>query len=90
VSEYSITPLGGRTFRVKVADGESQSMHEVTVDEGTVTSLAWEESLEELIRRSFDFLLQREPKESILASFELSEISRYFPEYSREIRSQPQ
>lgn len=84
--EYSITPLGGRTFQVKVADGESQSIHKVTVDEGTITSLAWEGSLEELIRRSFDFLLQRERKESILASFELSEISPYFPEYLREIR----
>lgn len=75
---------------MKVTDGESQSIHEVTVDEDTLGSLAWEGSLEELIRKSFDFLLQREPKESILASFELSEISRYFPEYSREIRSQPQ
>lgn len=86
MSEYSITPLGGRTFQVKVTDGDSQSTHEVTVDEDTVTSLAWEGSLEELIRRSFDFLLQREPKESILSAFELSEISRYFPQYTEEIR----
>jgi hypothetical protein len=29
--------------------------------------------------------LEREPKESILRSFELTVISRYFPEYEREI-----
>jgi hypothetical protein len=40
----------------------------------------------ELVHRSFEFLLAREPKESILPSFELSTIARYFPEYEREIR----
>ena len=37
------------------------------------------------MRRSFEFLLEREPKESILARFDLSVIARYFPEYDREI-----
>jgi hypothetical protein len=31
-------------------------------------------------------LLEREPKESILNRFDLSVISRYFPEYEREIK----
>ncbi|MFH0951688.1 MAG: hypothetical protein V1838_00675 [Patescibacteria group bacterium] len=35
----------------------------------------------ELIKRSFLFLLEREPKESILSSFNLRVISQYFPEY---------
>lgn len=39
-----------------------------------------------LVRRSFEFLLAREPKESILRSFGLSVIGRHFPEYEREIR----
>ena len=39
----------------------------------------------ELVRRSFEFLLAREPKESILSSFGLSTILRYFPEYEREV-----
>jgi hypothetical protein len=34
-----------------------------------------------LVRRSFEFLLAREPKESILPSFGLSTIVRYFPEF---------
>jgi hypothetical protein len=40
----------------------------------------------DLIQRSFEFLLAREPKESILRSFGLSVIVRHFPEYEREIR----
>ncbi len=39
--------------------------------------------VEDLVRRSFDFLLERERAGSILASFELSVIARYFPEYDR-------
>jgi hypothetical protein len=37
----------------------------------------------DLVARSFDFLLEREPPNSILATFELSVIQRYFPEYDR-------
>ncbi len=39
----------------------------------------------DLVRRSFDFLLAREPNTSILREFDLSTIERYFPEYAREI-----
>ena len=38
---------------------------------------------EELVRRSFEFLLERESKESILREFDLSVIQRYFPEYDQ-------
>ena len=41
--------------------------------------------VEQLVEESFDFLLQREPKESILSEFDLSVISRYFPDYERAI-----
>ena len=39
----------------------------------------------ELVVRSFRFLLAREAKESILATFDLPVIGRYFPEYERDI-----
>jgi hypothetical protein len=38
-----------------------------------------------LVEASFGFLLEREPRESILRSFELSAIERYFASYPREI-----
>lgn len=43
-------------------------------------------SLEELVMKSFEFLLEREGPESILPEFELSLIQYYFPEYEETIR----
>jgi len=43
---------------------------------------------EELIKKSFKFLLEREPKESILSRFNLRVINQYFPEFEEEIRKQ--
>jgi hypothetical protein len=42
----------------------------------------------DLVRRSFDFLLEREPPSSILRTFDLSVIERYFPEYGRVIKKE--
>lgn len=44
------------------------------------------EDVEDLVQRSFAFLLEREPPSSILLTFDLSVIERYFPEYDRIIR----
>lgn len=45
--------------------------------------------VEDLVRRSFEFLLEREPPGAILRQFELSVIETYFPEYDELIRSTP-
>ena len=74
-------------FRVRVIEGGSESTHDVTVSPGQLAKLAGDKiQPEELVRRSFEFLLEREPKESILTRFDLSVISRYFQEYEREIK----
>jgi hypothetical protein len=74
-------------FRVRVIEAESKSTHQVTLDPKYYVRLAGGAvKPQELIRKSFEFLLQHEPKESILKSFDLSVISRYFPEYEREIK----
>jgi hypothetical protein len=44
------------------------------------------EDVERLVTRSFEFLLEREPANAILASFDLSVIQRYFPEYDSAFR----
>jgi len=41
----------------------------------------------DLVRRSFAFMLAREPNTSILREFTLGTIERYFPDYDREIRN---
>ncbi|HVL52799.1 MAG TPA: hypothetical protein VM344_00900 [Vitreimonas sp.] len=43
----------------------------------------------DLARRSFEFLLEREPRSSILSAFDLPVIERYFPEYASTIGRRP-
>lgn len=75
-------------FRVTVSDGRSGTSHTVSLSDASYQKLAGGKvSAEELVRKSFEFLLEREPKESILGKFDLPVIGRYFPEYEREIRS---
>lgn len=73
---------------VNVDQGGEQTRHVVTV---TAADLArWglgsgREDVVDLVARSFEFLLRREPPSSILRSFDLAVIQRYFPEYDTEI-----
>lgn len=82
-----VTGSDGWLALVTVADRGSETRHSVTFSRSDFQRLSsGGETPEQLIRRSFEFLLAREPKESILASFALSDIGRYyFPEYEREI-----
>jgi hypothetical protein len=73
-------------FQVTVREGETETRHRVTLEKSDYSKLVGEEtSPEALVEESFRFLLEREPKESILGSFDLMVIGRYFPEYRREI-----
>lgn len=60
--------------------------HRVRVTQVDLDRFAEGRSAEELLRESFEFLLEREPNTSILGSFDLPVINRYFPEYEAEIR----
>ena len=40
----------------------------------------------ELVKKSFKFLLDREPKERILKEFNIRVINAYFPEYEENIK----
>ena len=68
-------------YTVIVDDGSGTSTHIVTVWPSDVQRYAPETSPEELIEAAFEFLLERESKESILSRFELPVIERYFPEF---------
>lgn len=72
---------------VEVREGGGQTRHRVTVRRDTLARLAPGRSAEELVRAAFTFLLEREPKESILSRFDVTVIGRYFPEFEREIGS---
>jgi hypothetical protein len=86
-AKIAVEKIDTSRFRVRVSEGGSETTHEVTVSPADRAKLAGDKiQLEELVRRSFEFLLERESKDSILARFDLSVISRYFPEYEREIK----
>jgi hypothetical protein len=73
-------------FLVTVQEGGTATHHRVTLRQADYERLSGgRASPEALVRESFHYLLEREPKESILRSFDLTLISRYFPAYEREI-----
>jgi hypothetical protein len=59
----------------------------VAVTKADKERLAPQSSVEDLVTRSFAFLLEREPPASILATFALPEIERYFPGFTRAIKT---
>jgi hypothetical protein len=81
-----VTERGPGHFTVTVGAGRSRTTHDVSVDPAYAARLAGDAvALADLVRASFEFLLEREPKEAILSRFELPVIARYFPEYEHEI-----
>jgi hypothetical protein len=83
----SVTRLSDSTFRVVVEENGGRTVHEVTATPHDVERYGGPGvDPERLVRASFDFLLEREPKESILTLFALPVIERYFPDYPAAIR----
>jgi hypothetical protein len=75
-------------FVVLVREKGTLSQHLVTLDDDYHQLLTHGKiTKEDLVRKSFQFLLRREAKESILRSFNLQVIKRYFPEYEDEMGS---
>ena len=65
---------------------KSTTQHEVHVSDDFYRSLTEGKiSHENLIKASFEFLLERESNNSILSQFDLKVISHYFPEYEKEM-----
>lgn len=74
-------------FEVEIQEGEKRTSHRVTVAQDFYQNLTEGKiPTEELVKISFQFLLAKEPKESILRSFNIEEIQSYFPEYEGEIK----
>ena len=82
----TVKPIDSTTFEVMV-EGTTTTTHKVTV-----TAPYWEKltgkqvTPEVLVEKSFRFLLDRESNTSILRSFDLPVIGRYFPEYESTIQ----
>ena len=73
-------------FAVVVREGGGESRHHVTMSRETCGRLiAGRHPDVACIEAAFRFLLDREPKESILGRFDVTAISRYFPAFEREM-----
>ncbi len=86
INVREITPFPEAVFEVKVS-GNTTTIHTVRLSKPYWEQMtAGKLTPEELIKKSFDFLLKREPQESILETFHLPEIQNYFPEYEDKMR----
>ncbi len=75
----------GWSCDVAVEDARGRSRHVVRVSPQELERYGGGRSVTELVEASFRFLLEREPPGAILASFQLSQIEDYFPEYPERI-----
>ncbi len=78
---------GGWVCEVDVDHAGEHTRHTVVVSRDELARWGRDGSAEDLVSRSFEFLLRREPPASILRRFDLSVIERYFPEFDREMRA---
>lgn len=88
MAEISVTAAGDDVYEVRVREPDGRTEHRVTM---TADDLAWlgvDAAPTAILEESFRFMLAREPKEAILARFDLRTIARYFPEYPEEMRRQ--
>ena len=73
-------------FSVTVSSGTTTT-HKVTVTDDALRDLTDNRVTKtSLLEFSFKFLLEREPNTSILSSFDINVISKYFSHYREEVR----
>ncbi len=73
---------------VDVDQRGTRTRHRVTLDQQDLERYGATDPAD-LVRRSFEFLLAREPSTAILREFRITEIERYFPEFPAAIRALP-
>lgn len=92
MAEIEVTRAGEAdqawTFDVTVREADGHSTHRMTVTRADLADLRGERAdPERFVRDCFEFLLAREPKESIMTRFDVRDIARYFPEFRDRISS---
>jgi hypothetical protein len=86
MSEPSISvishPSGGQVFDVIIRDIRGESRHRVTIQADEARRWAkFGVEPSRCVEAVMRFLIDREPKESILSAFDMSVVRRYFPEF---------
>ena len=81
-----VRTINQNEFEVVIRERDSESRHLVTMTQAAYQRLtAGRHPPERCVKAAFGFLLDREPKESILGRFDILVIGRYFPEFEREL-----
>ena len=81
----SIKTISNNEYEV-TGNSKTKTTHIVTLSNKVHTNLTNDKvTKEQLLDFSFKFILDREPNTSILSSFELMVISRYFSEYEKSV-----
>ncbi|RKY23885.1 MAG: hypothetical protein DRP62_05005 [Planctomycetota bacterium] len=78
----------GEKFEITVDEQNSGTAHTVVLNDGYRQTLTEGKiTKEDCIKNYFNFLFQGESKESILSSFSVRVISKYFPEFEQQIKT---
>lgn len=86
MATIEVTETSPNSFYVTV-HGTQTTSHQVNVKPDYAQPLlSASQTVSELVTASFNFLLDRESNTSILRSFDLSVIERYFPEYPQAVQ----
>ena len=93
ISVVTLPPLDENSWRYEVkiteSDGSgSKTTHQITMNKDYYMDMTERGRIipEEFIKKSFEFLLSRESKDSILQQFDIAMISDYFTEYKIEMK----
>jgi hypothetical protein len=93
ISVIAISPLDSNSWRYNVEifenDGSgSKTIYQVTLDKDYYIDLTEKGRIvsEEFFKMSFEFLPDRESKDSILRQFDIAQIANYLPEYEKDIK----
>lgn len=80
-----VQSTGPNSFAVTIREGGGQTRHAVSLSDDDCARLGKKRPAEAVVEAAFRFLLDREPKESILPRFDLMVIAHYFPEFEQEL-----
>jgi hypothetical protein len=88
----TLSPLDDNrwSYLVEVTESDgsgSQTRHKVSMDKEYYEKISnGIIGPEDFVKKSFEFLLKREDKNSVLKEFNIKQISEYFPDYETEIK----
>ena len=85
VTSIKVQEITSGYFKVSVIS-EEETEHFVTIDQDFLNRfIEYKAAPKNIIKHSFEFLLDREPNTSILKEFNIKVIGSYFPEYPKAV-----